>query len=185
MCRFSTICFTKFGTNFSQLSGSQTSPVPCKMQACWFGYVRKINLKRKKSQGSEIKRSRARLYPRVHLCMPQNRGRRIKREKKKNLDKQMCSRKTLMIKWNPQKKTKFRRINGKTKLWRKTNVLQVVPHQFLGRLLPTVKAAMRNDAISVSLIKGMAAGDGSFGLWRKTLFSSACRRVLDLLEYLH
>ena len=115
MCRFSTICFTKFGTNFSQLSGSQTSPVPCKMQACWFGYVRKINLKRKKSQGSEIKRSRARLYPRVHLCMPQNRGRRIKREKKKNLDKQMCSRKTLMIKWNPQKKTKFRRINGKTK----------------------------------------------------------------------
>ena len=41
----------------------------------------------------------------------------------------------------------------------------VLPHQFLPRLLPTVKAAMRKDAISVSLIKGMAASpDGALQL---------------------
>jgi glycerol-3-phosphate dehydrogenase (NAD+) len=41
----------------------------------------------------------------------------------------------------------------------------VLPHQFLSRLLPRVKAVMRKDAISVSLIKGMAVGqDGTLQL---------------------
>jgi len=68
-----------------------------------------------------------------------------------------------MNKCNPQKTNKI-----PTNQWKNENsdenknVLQVVPHQFLGRLLPTVKAAMRNDAISVSLIKGMATGDVFF-----------------------
>jgi len=54
----------------------------------------------------------------------------------------------------------------------------VLPHQFLGRLLPTVKAAMRHGAISVSLVKGMAA-DGNGGL---SLISSAIAQGLGVSE---
>ena len=59
-----------------------------------------------------------------------------------------------------------------------TVLVWVLPHQFLARLLPTVKAAMRHDALSVSLIKGMAPDKHG----RLTLVSSTIAQGLGIDE---